>query len=116
MLRAHSQGCSPRAISQGARRGVGEPRAIGVVRVEPNQQKIVKLLSALVAASAIVVMAVLAVTLNDEQTGTGTGTVATEAGGGMSTGVTVTTTTPPAALPIPVAKPTMKAAVPKGFR
>ena len=117
MLRAHSQGCSPRAISQGARRGVGEqPRAIGVVRVEPNQPKIVKLLSALIAASAIVVMAVLAVTLNDEQTGTGTGTVATEAGGGMSTGVTVTTTTPPAALPIPVAKPTMKAAVPKGFR
>ena len=72
--------------------------------MEPNQQKIVKLLSALIAASAIVVMAVLAVALNEEQTatGTGTGTVATEAGGGM--------------LPIPAAQPTMKADVPKGFR
>ena len=38
--------------------------------MEPNQQKIVKLLSALIAASAIVVMAVLAVALNEEQTGT----------------------------------------------
>ncbi len=41
-----------------------------MVKVEPNQQKIVKLLSALIAASAIVVMAVLAVALNEEQTGT----------------------------------------------
>jgi hypothetical protein len=80
--------------------------------VEPNQQKIVKLLSALIAASAIVVMVVLAVALNGVQTGT----VPTEAGGGMLTGVTVTTTTPPNALLIPVAKPTMKAAIPKGFR
>jgi hypothetical protein len=82
--------------------------------VEPNQQKIVKLVSALIAVSAIVVMAILSVASNEEQTGTGT--VATEAGGGMSTGETVTTTTPPNALPIPVAKPTMKAAIPKGFR
>jgi hypothetical protein len=87
--------------------------------VEPNQQKkIVKLLSALIGASAIVVMAVLAVALNEEQTGTGTGTgtVATEAVGGMSTGATVTTTTPPTVVPIAVAQPTMKAVVPKGFR
>ena len=34
----------------------------------------------------------------------------------MTVGATATTTTPPTALPIPVAKPTMKAAVPKGFR
>jgi hypothetical protein len=89
--------------------------------VKPNQQKIVKLLSALIAASAIVVMAVLAVALDEEQTGIGTGTVATpEAAAknvkGMSTGVTVTTTTPPTALPVPEAVPTLKAAVPKGFR
>jgi hypothetical protein len=106
-------------IARGASpRGRGKPRAIGVVRVEPNQQKTVKLLSALIGASAIVVMAVLAVALNEEQTGTGTGTgtVATEAVGGMSTGATVTTTTPPTAIPIPVAQPTMKADVPKGFR
>jgi len=85
--------------------------------VEPNQQKIVKLLSALIAASAIVVMAVLAVALDEEQTGTGTGTgtVATEAVGGMSTGATVTTTTPPTALPEPVAHPTMKAVVTQGL-
>ena len=83
--------------------------------MEPNQQKkIVKLLSALIGASAIVVMAVLAVGLNEQQTGTGT--VATEAVGGMSTGATVTTTTPPTAAPVPVAQPTMKADVPKGFR
>lgn len=80
--------------------------------MEPNQQKIVKLLSALIAASAIVVMVVLAVALNGVQTGT----VPMEAGGGMLTGVTVTTTTAPNALLIPVAKPTMKAAIPKGFR
>ena len=88
--------------------------------MEPNQQKIVKLLSALIGASAIVVVAVLAVALNEEQTGTGTGTgtgtVATEAIGGMSTGATVTTTTPPTVVPISVAQPTMKAVVPKGFR
>jgi len=84
--------------------------------VEPNQQKTVKLLSALIGASAIVVMAVLAVALNEEQTGIGTGTVATEAVGGMSTGATVTTTTPPTVVPISVAQPTMKAVVPKGFR
>jgi methylthioribose-1-phosphate isomerase len=83
--------------------------------VEPNQQKkIIKLLSALIGASAIVVMAVLAVALNEEQTVTGT--VSTEAVGGMSTGATVTTTTPPTAAPVPVAQPTMKAVVPKGFR
>ena len=82
--------------------------------MEPNQQKTVKLLSALIGASAIVVMAVLAVALNEQQTGTGT--VATEAVGGMSTGATVTTTTPPTAAPVPVAQPTMKAVVPKGFR
>ena len=84
--------------------------------MEPNQQKTVKLLSALIGASAIVVMAVLAVALNEEQTGIGTGTVATEAVGGMSTGATVTTTTPPTVVPIAVAQPTMKAVVPKGFR
>ena len=86
--------------------------------MELNQQKTVKLLSALIGASAIVVMAVLAVALNEEQTGTGTGTgtVATEAVGGMSTGATVTTTTPPTVVPIAVAQPTMKAVVPKGFR
>ena len=84
--------------------------------MEPNQQKTVKLLSALIGASAIVVMAVLAVALNEEQTGIGTGTVATEAVGGMSTGATVTTTTPPTVVPISVAQPTMKAVVPKGFR
>lgn len=85
--------------------------------MEPSQQEIVKLLSALIAASAIVVMAVLAVALNEEPTatGTGTGTVAIVAGG-MSTGATVNTTTPPTALPNPFAKPTMKASVPKGFR
>ena len=96
---------------------MNQQRATGVVRVEPNQQKkIVKLLSALIGASAIVVMAVLAVALNEEQTGIGTGTVATEAVGGMSTGATVTTTTPPTVVPISVAQPTMKAVVPKGFR
>ena len=87
-----------------------------MVRMEPNQQKTVKLLSALIAASAIVVMTALAVALNEEQTGTGTGTVATEAVGRMTFGASATTTTPPTAPPIPVAKPPMKAAVPKGFR
>lgn len=82
--------------------------------MKPHRQKILKMLSALIGASAIVIMTVLAMALNDEQTGTGT--VATEADGGMLTGVTITTTTPPKTLPIPVARPTVKAAVPKGFR
>jgi hypothetical protein len=80
-----------------------------------NQEKIVKRSSVLIAAGAVVVMAVLPVALNEEKTVTGTGTVGTEAGG-MSLGATATTTTPPTALPDPVAHPTMKAAVPKGFR
>ena len=84
--------------------------------MEPNQQKTVKLLSALIAASAIVVMAVLAVALNEKQAGTGTGTIATEAVGRITLGATATTTTPPKAPPTAVAKPTMKAAVPSGFR
>ena len=109
LAEGHFRGWSPRG------RGTDQER-LGVVRVEPNQQKIVKPLSALIAASAIVVMAALAVALKEEQTGSGTGTVATEAGGGMTTGATATTTTPPTAFPTPVAKPTMKATVPKGFR
>ena len=67
MLRAYFQERSPRA------RGTNQQR-LEWIRVEPNQQKIVKLLSALIAASAIVVMTALAVALNEEQTGTGTGT------------------------------------------
>jgi uncharacterized protein involved in type VI secretion and phage assembly len=89
---------------------------LGVVRVESNQQKIVKPLLALIAASAIVVMTALAVALKEEQTDSGTGTVATEAAGQMTLGATATTTTPPTAFPTPVAKPTMTATVPKGFR
>jgi hypothetical protein len=89
---------------------------LGVIRVESSQQKFGKPLSALIAASAIVVLTALAVALKVEQTGSGTGTVATEAASQMTLGATATTTTPPTAFPTPVAKPTMKATVPKGFR
>jgi hypothetical protein len=117
MLRASISTVLAEGPCEGVIRGVGyQPNANGVVRVEPNQEKIVKLLSALIAASAIVVMTALAVALNEEQTGTVTGTAATEAVGRMSLGATATTTTPPNAPPEPVAKPTMKAAVPQGFR
>lgn len=82
--------------------------------MEPNKQKVVKVLPAMIAASAIVAMAALAVGLNEEQTTNSIGPRVLAAN--MTLGATATTTTPPTTIPTPVAKPTMKAQVPKGFR
>ena len=81
-----------------------EPGPNGVVRVD--QQKNVKLLSAVIGASAVVVMGAVAVA--NEQAGTDTVKSAPPA--------TVTTTTPPTAPVTSVASPETTASTPPGFR
>jgi hypothetical protein len=76
--------------------------------MKSNQQKSVKLLSAVIAASAIVVMAVLAAALDQERTGTVTGSV-------MTIGQTVTNAKAPTTTTT-IFAPVMKAKPPKGFR
>ena len=83
-----------------------EPGPNGVVRVD--QQKSVKLLWAVIAASAVVVMGAVAVAVANEQAGTGTVRSAPAA--------TVTTTTPPTAPATSLASPAMTASTPAGFR
>jgi len=57
----------------------------------------------------LVVVGALAGELGLEQTGT-------VAGGGMTLGATTTTTVAPTTIPVAVAQPTLKAALPKGYR
>jgi hypothetical protein len=83
---------------------VDEPGPKGVVSVD--QQKNVKLLSAVIGASAVVVMGAVAVA--NEQARTNTVKSAPEA--------TATTTTPPTAPPTPIASPETTASTPPGFR
>jgi len=90
-----------------------EPEPNGVVRVDSNQPKRVKLLSAVIGVSAVVAMGALGVILGDvssaepEQVG---GPVAQQA-----SEQTITTTTPPAAPETSVASPTVTATTPSGF-
>ena len=85
--------------------------------MEPNRHQSVKLLSAVIAASAIVVMGALAVALGQERTGTSLVSIGIT---GMSHGQTATesaatTTEDPTTIQIPKASPTMKAVRPNGF-
>ena len=90
-----------------------EPEPNGVVRVNANPQKRVKLLSAVIGVSAVVAMGALGVIFGDvssaepEQVG---GPVAQQA-----SEQTITTTTPPAAPETSVASPTVTATTPSGF-
>jgi len=90
-----------------------EPEPNGVVRVDSNQPKRVKLLSAVIGVSAVVAMGALGVIFGDvssaepEQVG---GPVAQQA-----SEQTITTTTPPAAPETSVASPTVTATTPSGF-
>ena len=77
-----------------------------------NQQKRVKLLSAVIGASAVVAVGAVGVVVANERAGTGT----IESGPGMTLGPTTTTTTPPAAPVTSVAIPTHTATPPSGFR
>jgi hypothetical protein len=77
--------------------------------MKSNQHKRVKLQSAVIAASAIVVMAVLAAALDQERTGTVTGSSAMTVGQTVTQSKAPTTTTP-------IFSPVMKAKPPKGFR
>ena len=91
-----------------------EPEPNGVVRVNSNQQKRVKLLSAVVGVSAVVAMGALGVIFGDvissAQPEPVVGPVAPQA-----TEQTITTTTPPAVPETSVASPTVTATTPSGF-
>jgi hypothetical protein len=89
-----------------------EPEPNGVVRVNSHQQKRVKLLSAVIGASAVVAVGAVGVAVANEQAGTGTVGSGPEA----TLGGTITTTTPPAAPVTSIAAPTMTATTPSGFR
>jgi hypothetical protein len=79
------------------------------IEVESNPQQRVKLQLAVIAASAVVVIgAVVAAVLGQEQT-------APVAGGQMTMGQTATSTTAPTAMATSFASPTMKATRPNGF-
>jgi hypothetical protein len=80
--------------------------------VNSHQQKRVKLLSAVIGASAVVVVGAVGVAVANEQAGTGTVGSGPEA----TLGATTTTTTPPAAPVTSIATPTMTATTPAGFR
>ena len=77
-----------------------------------NQQQRVKLLSAVIGASAVVAVGAVGVAVANEQAGTGTVAAVPEA----TLGATTTTTTPPAAPVTSIAVPTMTATTPAGFR
>jgi hypothetical protein len=89
-----------------------QPEPNGVVRVNSNQQKRVKLLSAVIGASAVVAVGAVGVAVANERAGPGT----VMSGPGMTLGPTTTTTTPPAAPVTSVAVPTDTATPPSGFR
>jgi hypothetical protein len=98
--------CAPSPSKERFAEVADEPGPNGVVRVD--QHKSVKLLSAVIGASAVVVMGAVAVAVANEQAGTGTVRSApTEATG--------TTTTPPTALVTSVATPAVTASTPAGF-
>jgi hypothetical protein len=80
--------------------------------VHSNQLKRVKVLSAIIGASAAVAVVAVGVDVANERTGTGT----IMSGPGMTLGPTTTTTTPPAAPATAKAVPADTATPPKGFR
>jgi hypothetical protein len=84
-----------------------EPGSNGVVSVD--QRKSVKLLSAVIGTSAVVVMGAVAVAVVNEQAGTDSVRAGTEA-------PVTTTTTPPTAPPTSVATPATTASTPAGYR
>ena len=88
------------------------PEPNGVVRVNANHQKRVKLLSAVIGASAVVAVGAVGVAVANEQAGTGT----VGSGPEVTLGATTTTTTPPAAPVTSIAVPVDKATPPAGFR
>jgi hypothetical protein len=80
--------------------------------VNSDQQKRVKLLSAVIGASAVVAVGAVGVAVANERSGPGTVMSAP----GMTLGPTATTTTPPAVPVTSIAVPVDKATPPKGFR
>ena len=90
-----------------------EPEPNGVVTVNANQQQPVKVVSAVIGASAVVTMGALGVILGDVSSAKPAqviGAVAPQA-----TEQTVTTTTPPPVPETSVATPSVTATTPSGF-
>jgi len=82
--------------------------------VEPNRNQSIKLLSAVIAASAIVVTGVLAVALAQERTGTSVESMSQTVAQTVTQSA-ATTTAEPTKIPAPMAHPTLKAVRPRGF-
>ena len=82
--------------------------------MEPNRNQSIKLLSAVIAASAIVVTGVLAVALAQERAGTSVESMRQTVAQTVIQSA-ATTTTEPTKIPAPMAHPTLKADRPKGF-
>ncbi len=75
-------------------------------------QQSTKMRAILVAGAALVAAGAFATALGQE---TESGTAPIVSSGEITLGVTETTTTPPTVVPIAIASPTLKAAVPCGF-
>ena len=80
--------------------------------MDSSQQKKIRLVSAVIGASAVVAVGAIGVTVANNQSGTGTDISSP----GMTLGATATTTTPPTAPMTSVAVPADKATPPSGFR
>ena len=79
--------------------------------MQPNQQKSIKLLSAVIAASALLIAGTFAVALSEERSGTATAST----GVGARTAGQTTTKTPAATVPGAFVAPTIKAHRPRGY-
>jgi len=88
---------------------VDGPEPNGVVKVNSNTQKRVKLLSAAIGASALVAVGAVGVAIANEQAGTGSDPQ-------IRLGATATTTTPPPSPVTSFAVPVVTATTPAGFR
>ena len=82
--------------------------------MEPNRYQSVKLPSAVIAASAIVVTGVLAVALAQERIGTSVESMSQTVAQTVTQSA-ATTTAEPTKIPAPMAHPTLKAVRPRGF-
>ena len=87
--------------------------------MEPNRRRSVKLLSAVIVASTVVVGGALAVAINQERTGTSLGSIDMTSKqmtqGGTVTESAVKTTLDPTTIETTKVTPTLKADRPRGF-
>jgi hypothetical protein len=77
--------------------------------MKSNRNRHVNMPAVVIAASVVAIFGALAGATGQDQTGT-------VAGGKMSVGETTTTTAAPTTIPVPMARPALKASLPKGYR